>query len=106
MRLVRGIALPLLALTAAVSAATSWTFDDATLNVLGKGAGVGGAKEKCAFTAFLDDDNAKRSLQAVGGLFIEESVLRTFRFGGTQDHVDGEGGQDSCETASGLFDLQ
>lgn len=47
MKVPNSVLLPLLHLTTAVLAASSWTFDEATLTVQGKGAGVGGgAKEK------------------------------------------------------------
>lgn len=47
MKLLNGIVVPLLSLASAVLAASSWTFEDGTLTVQGKGAGVGGGvKEK------------------------------------------------------------
>ena len=47
MRLHRGLVVPLLSLVSSVFAAGSWSFEDATLTIQGKGAGVGGGvKEK------------------------------------------------------------
>jgi oligosaccharyltransferase complex subunit delta (ribophorin II) len=41
------IVLPLLSLGSGLAAAASWSFEDATLSISSKGAGVGGAlKEK------------------------------------------------------------
>ena len=43
-----GVYLSILAIISLVSAATSWSFEDATLTIQAKGAGVGGGKsEKC-----------------------------------------------------------
>ena len=47
MRVLKSIVLSLLLVASAVNAASSWSFEDATLTVQGKGAGVGGGvKEK------------------------------------------------------------
>lgn len=47
MRVFSSAVVSFLSLSSAVSAAASWTFEDATLTVSGKGAGVGGGvKEK------------------------------------------------------------
>jgi len=53
MRFLDGIALPVLALASAVTAASSWSFEDATLTVQGKGAGVGGSVKEKYVTALL-----------------------------------------------------
>lgn len=50
MKLINSAILSLLSLASAALAASSWSFEDATLTVQGKGAGVGGGggvKEKC-----------------------------------------------------------
>lgn len=48
MRLFGSFFILLLSLGSTALAASSWTFDDATLTIQGKGAGVGGGvKEKC-----------------------------------------------------------
>ena len=47
MKLLNGIVVTLLSLPSAAVAASSWTFEDATLTIQGKGSGVGGGvKEK------------------------------------------------------------
>ena len=51
---VKNVALSLLSLSSAVYAASSWSFEDATLSFHGKGAGVGGGvKEKYEHSTFI-----------------------------------------------------
>lgn len=42
MKLLQSVLVPLVSLGASALAASSWTFDEATLSIQGKGSGVGG----------------------------------------------------------------
>ncbi|KAG9539571.1 hypothetical protein KCU97_g22682, partial [Aureobasidium melanogenum] len=54
MKFPSAIILPLLSLGSGLAAAASWSFEDATLSIVSKGAGVGGAlKEKLSPEAHL-----------------------------------------------------
>ena len=52
MRSLSTIAVAFLASTSAVLAASSWSFEDATLTIQGKGAGVGGGEKEKYETRF------------------------------------------------------
>ena len=74
MRFGRGIAFCLFSSAATVLAASSWTFDDASLTIHGKGSGVGGGgmKEKYVVYAKLNNTVLMKYIKAITGLSIDQ----------------------------------